>query len=90
MKSKDDTKLEQAYSKILLKENENMNINSEEEQTDTYSEYEIDNRDPDTTELILPNGVVVVVNPFELVENVLENADREDLIEALSNIKNQL
>jgi hypothetical protein len=33
----------------------------------------VDNRDPGTTELHLPNGDTVEVDPWYLLENVIEN-----------------
>ena len=40
--------------------------------------YNIDNRDSNTTHLVLENGDYIVVNVFELVENSIENNVDED------------
>lgn len=41
-------------------------------------DYVTDNRDLYTTELELPNGDKVVVDPWELLKNALENFDEND------------
>lgn len=53
-------------------------------------DYEIDNRDTAETELILPDGTTVEVLPWDLVRNILENADREDLIKKLNKLESSL
>ena len=53
-------------------------------------DYEIDNRDTVETELILPDGTTVEVLPWDLVRNILENADREDLIKKLNKLESSL
>lgn len=70
------------YAKSLLREE----LNQSPEMA-VGVEFQIDNRDIGTTWLTLPDGNHIEVDPWELLENALENANRDDLLSKLAELK---
>jgi hypothetical protein len=59
------------------------------------TEYDVDNRDLDTTEITLSNGETIEVRPWELIENAIENfvpeeEEAEKFIKKLNDLKKKI